>query len=129
MSRVEIDHKERRNHERHPFDEITSLTVVTEGGAYPCVVENLSFGGIKLRFEGPVPEVDELNLEHPRAGTFVGRCVWQHGSLMGVQFDLPDRDIERALQCVALMVTPDRTLPGARNAASARSGVITGKVA
>lgn len=128
MSSAKAEQSERRNHERHPFDEITSLTVVTEGGAYPCVVENLSFGGIKLCFEGPVPEVDELNLEHPRAGTFVGRCVWQRGSHMGVQFDLPDRDIERALQCVALMVTPDRTLPGKRPAA-ARSGLITGKVA
>lgn len=130
MSNTDGKSEERRNYERHPIMETTSLTVVTDGGRFPCVVEDLSFGGVKLRFEAAVPDVDELRLEHPLAGTFVGRCVWQGDDIIGVEFDQKEREIEQALQCVALMVTPDAALSETVEAAPApRSGIIKGGVA
>lgn len=131
MSNAENENRERRVYERHPITETTSLTVVTDGGTYPCVVEDLSFGGVRLRFEAAVPDVDELCLEHPMAGTFVGRCAWQGDKIIGVEFDQKEREIEQALQCVALMVTPDVSLDSQRAAPepAPRSGYIKGGVA
>jgi len=131
MSTAQKDQGERRAHERHPIAETTSLTVVTDVGTYPCVVEDLSFGGIRLRFDGAVPDVTELRLEHPTAGTFVGRCAWSGGTIMGVQFDRKKREIERALQCVALMVSPDASLEERDlvAAGAGRTGYIKGMVA
>lgn len=131
MSSDQMDENERRNHERHPITETTSLTVVTEAGSFPCVVEDLSFGGIRLRFDGDIPAVEELRLEHPTAGTFVGRCAWSGNRVVGVQFDEQEREIERALQCVALMVTSDDSLQRRAQAEGglARAGYIKGQVA
>ncbi len=131
MSTAQINQRNRRAHERHPVTAKTSVTVVTDAGTYPCVVEDLSFGGIRLRFYGAVPDVRELRLEHPTAGTFVGRCAWSGGAVMGVQFDQQEREIERALKCVALMVSPDASVEKRELAAAGADGAgyIKGKVA
>ena len=99
----------RRRSKRCALDRRTSGFVQAGGGRHPCVIEDISLGGARLRFEDGVPEGDGLILEHAVAGSFHGSIVWRQDDVCGFRFDRAEHPLQRELQCVALMVGSDDT--------------------
>jgi len=85
-------------------DEKTLLTATAGGKIYSCYIEDISVGGLKLRFIDDVPEGNVIALDHPVAGTLCGRCAWRDGNLVGVELQVPSSDLERVLRCICLVL-------------------------
>lgn len=101
---------ERRCYSRLAPDSPTSIRLRAGQRHYDCQVEDISLSGIKLRLKSKVPADDRLLLEHKAGGTFVGRPVWRGNDTLGIAFELPEKDLERALQCISILVNPDLDL-------------------
>lgn len=99
----------RRRSKRCTLDRRTSGFLLAGGEQHHCVIEDISLGGAKLRFEDAVPEGIGLVLEHAVAGSFHGSIVWQQDTVCGFRFDPAEHPLQRELQCVALMVGSDDT--------------------
>ena len=99
----------RRRSKRCALDRRTSGHVEAGGHRYACVIEDISLGGARLRFEDDIPDSDDLTLEHAVAGSFAGSIVWNDGAVCGFRFDAAEHPLQRELQCVALMVGSDDT--------------------
>ena len=99
----------RRRSKRCVLDRRTSGHVRSGEARHACVIEDISLGGARLRFEGDVPEGEGLTLEHAVAGSFHGSIVWRRDSVCGFRFDPAEHPLQRELQCVALMVGSDDT--------------------
>ncbi len=95
---------ERRRTKRNELDEQRSLTAISGGKIYTCYIEDVSMSGIRLRFEGVVPEGNVIALEHPAAGTICGECIWRDESALGVELRLPASELERVLKCICLVL-------------------------
>ena len=96
--------QERRQHGRFGIDHNAPLTATSAGKIYTCYVEEMSVGGIKLRFEGEPPTGKVIALDHPVAGTLCGRCAWREGNVIGVELQVPTSDLERVLRCICLIL-------------------------
>ena len=99
----------RRRSKRCALDRRTSGHVEADGRQYACVIEDISLGGARLRFEEGVPQGDGLTLEHAVAGSFRGSIVWNDAAVCGFRFEAAEHPLQRDLQCVALMVGSDDT--------------------
>lgn len=99
----------RRRSKRCLLDRRTSGHVRSGEEQYACVIEDISLGGARLRFEDGVPDGDGLTLEHQVAGSFDGSIAWKDGAVCGFRFDPAEHPLQRELQCVALMVGSDDT--------------------
>lgn len=98
------DESERRRWRRHAIDYPAELTVTANSDARTCAIEDFSLGGVRLRYEGdPLPS-GEVTLSHPTAGSFYGRLAWQSAKSIGVQFQLPEREIGHVLQCISVVL-------------------------
>ena len=95
---------ERRQHGRMPVGKQLPMTATAGGKIYTCYIDDISLGGLKLRFEGPVPEGKVIALDHPVAGTLCGRCAWRDGQMMGMELQVPASDLERVLRCICLVL-------------------------
>jgi len=101
---------ERRCYSRLVPDSPTSIRLRAGERNYDCHVEDISLSGIKLRLKSKLPADERLLLEHKAGGTFVGRPVWRGQDTLGIAFELPAKDLERALQCISILVNPDLDL-------------------
>ena len=101
---------ERRCYTRLVPDSPTSIRLRAGERNYDCQVEDISLSGIKLRLKSKLPADERLLLEHKAGGSFVGRPVWRSQDTLGIAFDLPEKDLERALQCISILVNPDLDL-------------------
>lgn len=100
----------RRRAKRCPIDRRTSAVLVVGDRRYPCTIENISVGGMGLRFAADVPRTaEQATVEHAVAGDFPGRCVWVKRKAVGFRFDRPENALERELQCIAIMLADDDT--------------------
>ena len=97
----------RRRSERFTIDQTTSVTLSTANRRYRCRLEDISYGGLRVRFDHEVPEFERVVLEHRLVGKLFGRAAWQGGSAMGIEFQVAESEIENFLQCIGLMVSPD----------------------
>ena len=95
---------ERRQHGRMPFGKQLPMTATAGGKIFTCYIDDISLGGLKLRFEGPVPEGKVIALDHPVAGTLCGRCAWRDGQFIGMELQVPASDLERVLRCICLVL-------------------------
>lgn len=95
---------ERRQYGRMPVGKQLPMTATAGGKIYTCYIDDISLGGLKLRFEGPVPEGKVIALDHPVAGTLCGRCAWRDGQMMGMELQVPASDLERVLRCICLVL-------------------------
>ncbi len=93
-----------RRHNRIDVSKQTPLTAAAGGKIYTCFIEDISLSGLKLRFEGEVPEGKVIAIDHPVAGTLCGRCAWRDGNYIGMELQLPSSDLERALRCICLVL-------------------------
>lgn len=99
----------RRRSKRCVLEQRTSGIVRFGDRLEDCIIEDISLGGARLRFDRLPPVGETMVLEHLVAGCFPGRIVWTKSDAAGFQFDRPERPLERELQCVALMIGSDET--------------------
>lgn len=96
--------EDRREEKRFPVTGAPPLTATSGGAVYTCYLEEVSLSGVRVRFKGRMPQSNVIALEHPTAGTLVGRCVWRDESTMGVELQFPHGDLERVLRCLCLVL-------------------------
>ena len=80
------------------------MTATAGGKIYTCFIEDISMGGLKLRFEDEVPEGNVIALDHPVAGTLCGRCAWRKDKYVGMELQVSSSDLERVLRCICLVL-------------------------
>lgn len=96
--------EESRRHNRIEVSKQVSLTAISGGQTYTCYVEDISLGGLKLRFEDKVPQGKVIAIDHPVAGTLCGRIAWREGKFVGMELQVPSSDLERVLRCICLVL-------------------------
>ena len=63
-----------------------TITATIDGKECECTLIDMSDTGAKLRFrEAPAPFKD-ISIVHEALGLFVGECVWQSASFVGMRF-------------------------------------------
>ena len=102
--RAVVGDDDRRKSKRYLLDEQQSITATAGGRLYTCQILDVSMDGIRLRFEREIPKGNVIALEHPAAGTLCGMCVWRDSDTMGVELQLPRRELERLLKCICLVL-------------------------
>ncbi len=95
---------ERRKSIRHVVEDEPLITATSGGRLYTCRILDVSMGGIRLRFEGRMPDGNVVALDHPAAGTLCGICVWRDTDTMGIELQLPDRELERLFKYMCLVL-------------------------
>ena len=96
--------EDRRKTKRYLLDEQPPITATSGGRLYSCRILDVSMDGVRLHFEGEIPKGNVVALEHPAAGTLCGICVWRDAASMGVELELPKRELERLLKCICLVL-------------------------
>jgi hypothetical protein len=96
--------QDRRRSPRHDVPNAPVVTAMAGGKIYTCHIQDISLSGVRLRFEGGVPKGRVIALDHPRAGTLCGLCVWKSADAAGVELQHPNSELERALRCVSLIL-------------------------
>lgn len=99
-----LDQREQRQHARFQLNHKSPLTATAGGKIYTCFIEDMSIGGMRLRFEGEPPASKVIALDHPVAGTLCGRCAWRDGNTVGFELQVPAGDLERVLRCICLVL-------------------------
>ncbi len=99
--------QDRRRSERFGMDRTTTATLSTADGEYRCSLEDISYGGLRVRFDSEVPDCGAVVLEHGLVGKLHGTAAWQGGSTMGIELQVGEGELEHTLQCVGLLVSPD----------------------
>ncbi len=90
-----VEDDDRRKNKRYLLDEAPPITATSGGRLYSCRILDVSMDGVRLRFEHDIPKGNVVALEHPAAGTLCGVCVWRDSDSMGVELQLPRRELER----------------------------------
>ena len=103
--------QDRRRSERFGLDQTTTVTLSIAGRDYRCCLEDISYGGLRVRFEDQVPDGDRVVLEHGFVGKLYGTKAWQGDAALGIEFQTTEGALEHALQCVGLLVSPDDEQP------------------
>ena len=85
------DPRERRKFPRCSV--LMSGTVRALGIEVPCVVQNISLGGARLRVMERLHHEGEAILNIPRFGDFDAAVSWQSDDAMGVQFLMAPQDV------------------------------------
>ena len=104
------DEADRRCSSRLTPDSPTTITLSAGDRRYDCEIENISLTGIKLRLVSKLPAAGTVELEHRAGGRFLGTPVWRSRDAVGIAFQRPERRLERALQCISILVNPDLDL-------------------
>ncbi len=95
---------ERRKSKRYLVEDQPPITATSGGRLYICRIMDVSMDGVRLRFDGKIPEGKVIAIEHPTAGTLCGVCAWRDTDTMGVELQLPKRELERLLKCICLVL-------------------------
>ena len=89
--------------------EASNVEVTLEIGKQIAVAEvrDVSRGGLRVRASYPPVTGDKVIVRHAAAGTLTGVCVRQTGKEIAIAFDPAESEVERTLQCLALLLAPD----------------------
>ena len=101
----------RRRSERFALNRTTTISVSTPDGDYRCSLHDISYGGLRVSFDGRIPGGDQMVMEHGFIGALQGKLAWQEGQAMGIELQVAESELQHALQCVGLLLSPDDT-PG-----------------
>lgn len=101
---AQIPQQERRRRERMETPASHAFRAEAGGQDYRCRIVNVSVGGLKLRFEGPAPTGPVINLFPPLSDPVAGICVWTEGEELGLELLLPEREPERTLRTLSLVL-------------------------
>ena len=114
-----FDEFDRRSWQRHVPSFDMTLTLTTGGRRYRGTVEDISIGGMKLRIDGEAPTAEAFTVEHPQAGAFTAKRVWQSGGRLALRFDFAEA-LPLLIYCA--VGTDERRPAPRRIAAGAMSG-------
>ena len=67
-------------------------------------VRDISRGGLRIQVACPPIVGKELAIRHSLAGTLAGSCVRQSADEIAVAFEPAESEVERTLQCLALLL-------------------------
>lgn len=96
-----------------------SILVETAEGQRPARVCDVSRSGLRIALDAPPPPLGgRVRLLHGQAGELVGTCVRHGHGEVGIALEAASSEIERALQCLALLLA-EQDRPTADPAASA----------
>ena len=98
------DTEDRRRSTRRTVAARHPITAMAGGKVYTCFIEDISPHGLRLSFEGDMPEGNVIALDHPVAGTLCGVCSWRDDTSMGVELQFPNGELERILRCICLVL-------------------------
>lgn len=98
------DPEDRRRSARRTVTARHPITAMAGGKVYTCFIEDISPHGLRLSFEGDMPEGNVIALDHPVAGTLCGVCSWRDDASMGVELQFPNGELERILRCICLVL-------------------------
>jgi hypothetical protein len=98
---------DRRRWDRFSPDGQTSVTLAAGGRTYDCELLDLSLGGARLRVGEPMPDDDNVVLQHRVGGLFFASATWRRGDEIGVRFRVPEQTREHALQCASVLLYGD----------------------
>ncbi|MHA1601259.1 MAG: PilZ domain-containing protein [Alphaproteobacteria bacterium] len=96
--------EDRRKSDRRTVADRHPITAMAGGKVYTCFIEDISPHGLRLSFEGAMPEGNVIALDHPIAGTLCGVCAWRDEANMGIDLQFPDGELERILRCICLVL-------------------------
>ena len=102
--RLAADGDDRRKSKRYQLEEQPPITATSGGRLYTCRILDVSMDGVRLQFDRQIPTGNVVALEHPSAGTLCGVCAWRDSDTMGVELQLPRRELERLLKCICLVL-------------------------
>lgn len=103
---------ERRDCDRLEPDGRAYVTLRQGLQTYDCEIANISLSGIGLRLPAAQPAPDgPVELEHETAGRLSGHAVWQENGLLGIELAAPRTELERALQCINMIILADERVP------------------
>ncbi len=102
--RLVTEEDDRRKSKRYLLDEQPPITATSGGRLYTCRILDVSMDGVRLQFDRQIPKGNVIALEHPAAGTLCGVCAWRDADTMGVELQLPRRELERLLKCICLVL-------------------------
>ena len=100
----QTDTGEQRSNARYLPDDSVEVEVLADGRRLRGVVQDISVRGMRLALGDRCAVGSGVRLEHPVAGSFSGVCVWSSGDCVGIELAEPQREIERVLQCLCLLV-------------------------
>ena len=95
---------ERRKSKRYLVEDQAPITATSGGRLYTCRIVDVSMDGVRLRFEGRIPQGNVIAIEHPPAGMLCGMFAWRDTETMGVELQLPKRELERLLKCICIVL-------------------------
>lgn len=89
--------------------EASNVEVTVQIGPRKLVgeVRDVSRGGLRVRATCPPVTGDRVVIRHAAAGTLTGICIRQDGDEIAIAFDPAESEVERTLQCLALLLAPD----------------------
>lgn len=97
----------RRRSERFALEQTTTISVSTADGDYRCCLQDISYGGLRVSFDDRIPQGEQVAVEHGFVGTLQGKLAWREGRAMGIELQVAGSELQHALQCVGLLVSPD----------------------
>ncbi len=95
---------ERRAQRRYPVSTDVSLTLIDGDREHCCLVEDVSMGGVRVRFEGPITLAEQFEVSHPELGRFSSDGRWVSGDVLGLAFDSQEAAIRLCVHCLKQMV-------------------------
>ena len=98
------DPEDRRKTARRPVADRRPITAMAGGKVYTCFIEDISPHGLRLSFDGTMPQGNVIALDHPIAGTLCGVCAWRDDANMGIELQFPNGELERILRCICLVI-------------------------
>jgi hypothetical protein len=99
---------ERRHLQRYPVPFPTPVTLVAGGRDYDGMIEDVSLGGARIRFDGPVALDGAVEVVHSTVGRLGGRARWHSGSVSGLSFDDTEAAVGLCVHCLKKMVPKGR---------------------
>ena len=95
---------ERRAQRRYPISTDVCLTLIDGEREHNCLVEDVSMGGVRLRFEGAITLTEQFEVAHPDLGRFTSGGRWVSGDVLGLAFDSQEAAIRLCVHCLKQMV-------------------------
>lgn len=96
--------EDRRKSVRRAVADRQPITAMAGGKVYTCFIEDISPHGVRLSFDGDMPDGNVIALDHPVAGTLCGVCTWRDEANMGIELQFPNGELERILRCICLVL-------------------------
>ena len=94
----------RRREARYPLRQAALVDLRIGSVRLASLIEDVSMGGMGLNAPDGLLPAPNVVITHPVLGTLAGRCAWQAGGRMGIALVAPQRELERVLQVLYLVM-------------------------